>query len=49
MSCVLQMEHCGDGCDLASPLCKYDFRKHELFFIFSWARMRRLRWGSISS
>ena len=24
---VLQMGHSGDGCDLASALCKYDLRK----------------------
>ena len=36
MSCVwvLQRGHSGDGCDLASTLCKYDL------FIFSWARVR---------
>ena len=29
MSCVrvLQREHSGDGCVLASTLCKYDLRK----------------------
>ena len=45
MSCVwmLQREHSGDGCVLASTLCKYDL------FILSWARMRRVRWGSLSS
>ena len=30
--CVLQMGHSGDGCDLASTLCKYDLRKGDLFF-----------------
>ena len=31
MMCVmLQMEHGGDGCDLALSLCKYDLRKAEL-------------------
>ena len=42
-SCVsmLQRRHSGDGCVLASTLCKYDLRKGDLFF---WV-MR----GSISS
>ena len=38
----------GDGCDLASTLCKYDLRKGDLF-VLSWARVQRMRWGSISS
>ena len=45
---VLQRGLGGDGCDLASTLCKYDLRKDELF-VFSWARVRRVRWESISS
>ena len=40
--------HSGDGCVLASTLCKYDLRKGDLF-VLSWARVRRVRWGSISS
>ena len=50
MSCVwmLQRWHSGDGCVLASTLCKYDLRKGDLF-VLSWARVRRVRWGSISS
>ena len=50
MSCVwmLQRGHSGDGCVLASTLCKYDLRKGDLF-VLSWARVRRVRWGSISS
>ena len=50
MSCVwvLQRGHSGDGCDLASTLCKYDLRKGDLF-VLSWARVRRLRRGSLSS
>ena len=38
MSCVrvLQRGHMGDGCDLASILCKYDLRKGDLFF---WVRL----------
>ena len=40
--------HSGDGCDLASTLCKYDLRKENLF-VLSWARVRRVRRGSIFS
>ena len=49
VSCVwvLQRGHSGDGCDLASTLCKYDLRKGDLF-ILNWARVRQVRWGSIS-
>ena len=48
MSCV-QRGHSGDGCDLASTLCKYDLRNGDLFGL-SWARVRRVRrGGSISS
>ena len=35
---VLQRGHNGDGCDLASTLCKYDLRKGDLF-VLSWARV----------
>ena len=50
VSCVwvLQRGHSGDGCDLASTLCKYDLRKGALFGL-SWARVRRVRRGSLSS
>ena len=50
MSCVwmLQRGHSGDGCVLASTLCKYDLRKGALF-VLSWARVRRVRRGSLSS
>ena len=50
MMCVwmLQRGHSGDGCVLASNLCKYDLRKGDLF-VLSWARVRRVRRGSISS
>ena len=50
MSCVwmLQRGHCGDVCVLASTLCKYNLRKGDLF-VLSWARMRRVRRGSLSS
>ena len=40
--------HSGNGCDLALTLCKYDLRKHDLS-ILSWARVRRVRRGSIYS
>ena len=39
---------CGDRCDLVSTLCKYDLRKCDLF-VMSWARVRLMRLGSISS
>ena len=42
------MGHSGDGCVLASTLCKYDLRKGDLF-VLSWARVIRVRRGSISS
>ena len=45
---VLQRGNSGDGCDLASTLCKYDLRKGDLF-VLSWARVRRVRRGSLSS
>ena len=50
MPCVwmLQWGHSGDGCVLALTLCKYDLRKGDLF-VLSWARVRRVMWGSISS
>ena len=41
---VLQRGHSGDGCDLASTLCKYDLRKGGVF-VLSWSRVRRVRWG----
>ena len=40
--------HSGDGCVLASTLCKYDLRKGDLS-VLNWARVRRVRWGSLSS
>ena len=50
MSCVwmLQRGHSGDGCVLASTLCMYDLRKRDLF-VLSWARVRRVRRGNLSS
>ena len=40
---MLQRGNSGDGCDLASTLCKYDLRKGDLF-VLSWARVRQVRW-----
>ena len=50
MLCVwmLQRGYSGDECVLASTLCKYDLRKGDLF-VLSWARVRRVRRGSLSS
>ena len=45
---VLQRGHSGDRCVLASTLCKYTLRKGDLF-VLSWARVRRMSRGSISS
>ena len=45
--CGLQRGHSGDGCELASILCKYDLRKGDLF-VLSRARVRRVRRGSVS-
>ena len=43
------MGHSGDGCDLASTtLCKY-YLRNGILFCLSWARVRRVRQGSISS
>ena len=46
--CVLQRMNSGDGCDLASTLCKYDLRNWDLF-VLRWTRVRRVRRGSLSS
>ena len=45
---VLQRGHNGNGCVLASNLCKYYLRKGDSF-VLSLARARRLRRRSISS
>ena len=44
MSCVsvLQRGHRGDGCILASTLCKYTLRKGDLF-VLSWASVLQVR------
>ena len=50
MSCVWMLQRGIVVMDvfLASTLCKYDLRKGDLF-VLSWARVRRVRRGSISS
>ena len=50
MLCVwmLQRGHSGHGCVMASTLCKYDLKKGDLF-VKRWARVRRVRQGSLSS
>ena len=50
MCCVRECDrrHSSDGCDLVSTLSKYDLRKGDLF-VLSWARVRLVRQGSISS
>ena len=49
MSCewVLQRGNSGNGSDVTSTLCKYDLRKGDLL-VLSWARVQRVRRGSIS-
>ena len=39
---MLQRGNSGDGCDLASTLCKFDLRKGDLF-VMSGTRVRRVR------
>ena len=39
---MLQGGHSGDGCGLASTLCRYDLRKGDLF-VLSWVRVQRVR------
>ena len=38
--------HSGDGCVLASTLCKFEVGR---LFVLSWTRARRVRRGSLSS
>ena len=45
---MLQRVHSGDGCVVASTLCKYNLRKGDLF-VWGWPRVRRVMRGSISS
>ena len=45
---MLQRGYSGDGCVMSSTLCKYDLRKRDLF-VLSWARVQRVKRGSISS
>ena len=47
---VLQRGQSGDGYELALTLCycKYDLRMG-IFFVLNGPRVRRVRWGSVSS
>ena len=45
---VAERAYSGDGCYLASTLCKYDLSKGDLV-VLSWARVRRVRRGRLSS
>ena len=50
MMCVVYgntMGNSGDGCELASTLCRYDSRNGVLF-VLSWARVLRVWRGIIS-
>ena len=44
---LLQRGNSGDGCALASTLCKYDLRME--VYLLSWARVPRVMRGSIYS
>ena len=46
---MLQRGLSGDGCVLASTLCKYYYLRNLRLFVLSWARVRRVRRGSLSS
>ena len=52
MMCIVCVDvtegHSGDGCVLASTLCKHDLRKGDLF-VLSWTWVRRVRRRSLSS
>ena len=45
---MVQRGHSGDGCVLASTLCKYDLRKGDLF-VLSWVRVRRVMRAHVPS
>ena len=45
---MLQRRHSGDGCALVLTWRNYHLRKGDLF-VLSWARVRQVRRGSISS
>ena len=45
---MLQRGHSDNGCVLSSTLCKYTLRKGDLL-VLNWARVRRVRRGTISS
>ena len=51
VSCVLVLHrgHSGDGYDLASTLCKYDYLRKGDLFVLSLARVRRVKRRSLSS
>ena len=38
---MVQRGYSGDGCDMASTLCKYNLRKGDLY-VLSWSRVRRV-------
>ena len=44
---VMDVCRCYRGGIVVSTLCKYDLRKGDLF-VLSWARVRRMRRGSLS-
>ena len=46
--CVFLMGHSGNGCELASTLCRCYLRKGVLF-VLSWARVQRVDRKSVSS
>ena len=49
VACVIVAQgHSGDGCVLASTLCKNDLRKGDLF-VLGWTKVRRVSWENISS
>ena len=45
---MLHRGHSGDGCVLASTLCKYDLRNCDLF-VLGWTKVRQVNRGNISS
>ena len=44
---MLQRGHSGDGCDLASTLCKYDLRKVCIWCMFVFTAVVEIVWGSV--
>ena len=45
---LLQRGHSGDGCEVASTLCRYVLRRGDLF-VLNWARVRRVCRERVSS